>query len=304
MNIEEDEYACLTYIDYSTPYPLDTDNVLCIEGHESQDFSPITETIHGSSIGNSYHSISNLNSILKCKGEGDLFVMHLNAVSLVAHYDEIESLISAKISATPDILCISETRFKDSKVDYQSKLATHPDYDLVYDNSPTNAGGVAIYVKHNIKFTVNRELKLKVDDCESLFIELDISDKLILGSQKTVLIGCIYRHPRPQTESFLDSLSGILDHYTQRETPILIMGDINYDVSNKDKASTKLYENMLNSFGCSNIISVSTRFGKSNNAILDHIITNYDLNKTVHGVLDFTMIDTPQLSHYLSILAL
>merc|ERR1711873_318304 len=152
-------------------------------------------------------------------------------------------------------------------------------------------GGVAIYVKHNIKFTVNRELKLKVDDCESLFIELDISDKLILGSQKTVLIGCIYRHPRPQTESFLDSLSGILDHYTQRETPILIMGDINYDVSNKDKASTKLYENMLNSFGCSNIISVSTRFGKSNNAILDHIITNYDLNKTVHGVLDFTMTD-------------
>ena len=71
----------------------------------------------------------------------------------------------------------------------QLKLAIHPDYDLVYDNSPTNAGGVAIYVKHDIKFTVKRELKLEVDDCESLFIELDISDKLILGSQKTVLLG-------------------------------------------------------------------------------------------------------------------
>ena len=113
MNIEEDEYACLTYIDYNTPYPLDTDSSQCTDDHdyESQEVSPNTETVDGSSISNSYHSISDLNSILNGKGEGDLFVMHLNAVSLVAHYDEIESLISAKISVTPDILCISETRF-------------------------------------------------------------------------------------------------------------------------------------------------------------------------------------------------
>ena len=65
-----------------------------------------------------------------------------------------------------------------------------------------------------------------------------------------------------------------------------MMGDINYDTSDKNKASTKFYDNMLSSFGCSNLVNISTRYGRSNSAILDHIITNYDQEKIEHGVLD------------------
>lgn len=115
----------------------------------------------------------------------------------------------------------------------------HAAYKLVYDNSPTNAGGVAIYVKSTIQFAVRREFRLKHEGCESLFIEIDISDKYILGSHKTVIIGCIYRHPKPNAQSFLEKLSDLLDQYSQKDVPILIMGDINYDVSDNDKPTTK-----------------------------------------------------------------
>ena len=43
---------------------------------------------------------------------------------------------------------MSETRLKDEKLDWQKKLVKLSDYDLKYDNSPSDAGGVAIYVKY------------------------------------------------------------------------------------------------------------------------------------------------------------
>ena len=289
MYVEEDVDLCLTNTDYSIPYPIDS-NIVCPR-EESKILPDSTHTTTSGTLSKSYTSFNDLNFLLKEKRKGDLFALHLNAVSLVAHYDEIESLIDSRITVSPDILCISETRFKDSKVEYQAKLVMHPDYQLVYDNSPTNAGGVAIYVKSNIQFVVRRELRLKHEGCESLFIELDISENSIFGSFKKILIGCVYRHPKPNAQNFVDELSDLLDQYSQKDTAILLMGDINYDVTDKNRESTKYYENMLSSFGCSNLINISTRFGRSNSAILDHIITNFDEEKTEHGVLDFTMTD-------------
>merc|ERR1712240_698507 len=100
-------------------------------------------------------------------------------------------------------------------------------YDLVYDNSPTNAGGVALYVRKSFNFSVINEFRLDVSDCESIFIELDLSQKSCLGSTQTLLVGCIYRHPRPHSKCFIDKLSKLIEGYSMKNNPILIMGDIN-----------------------------------------------------------------------------
>ena len=51
--------------------------------------------------------IYHLNNQLRLKEVGNLFVLHLNIVSLVANF-EIKSLIS-KTHSPPDLICISET---------------------------------------------------------------------------------------------------------------------------------------------------------------------------------------------------
>ena len=184
MDIGDSEDDCLTSIDYSNHYPLEENGFLSdswgvTTGDDRYEQSP------------NLFSLEKLNAILKQKGKGDLFVMHINAVSLVKYFDEIESLISAKTLASPDILCISETRFKDEKIDFQTQLTALPEYSCIYDNSPTNTGGVAIYIKNTIKYFVKREFRLDVPDCESLFLELDFSGTAFNGLTNSLTLGCI-----------------------------------------------------------------------------------------------------------------
>ena len=68
----------------------------------------------------------------------------MNAVCLVSHFDDIESLLN---KTSPDVWCISETGINHNKIDYQIKLVSHADYKLAYDKSPLSAGGVAIYIR-------------------------------------------------------------------------------------------------------------------------------------------------------------
>ena len=133
-----------------------------------KDHFPTVSEIMSESDPNRYHSISDVNEKLTTKGKGDSFVLHYNIVSLVPYIDSIASTIS-KMRVKPDVICVSESRLMDKKISWQEKLVSLPDYELKYDNSKTSAGGVAVYVNNEIKnFKVKSELKLEVEDCESI----------------------------------------------------------------------------------------------------------------------------------------
>ena len=72
----------------------------------------------------------------------------------------------------------------------------------------------------------------------------------------------------------------MLEKYTDRNIPVVILGDTNIDVSEPLSDSAQYYQNALSSIGCSNIIKIFTRFGKTkkgfSRSILDHLITNID----------------------------
>ena len=56
----------------------------------------------------------------------------------------------SKTKVKPDIICVSESKLKDDKIEWQSKMVDIPNYKLIYDNSKTDAGGVAIYINDAI----------------------------------------------------------------------------------------------------------------------------------------------------------
>ena len=71
-----------------------------------------------------YQNISSLNSELK--SEGDILVLHINIVSLVANFDEVKSLIS-QTKFMPDFICISETRLlRTKKLNGNPSLSIYP----------------------------------------------------------------------------------------------------------------------------------------------------------------------------------
>ena len=179
---------------------------------------------------------------------------------------------------------------------WQKKLVTIPNYHLIYDDSLTSAGGVAIYAKQDIfKIEFRKDLKLEVPKCESIFLEIEVSNE---SSEhvKTLLVGSVYRHPsKSNTTLFTDEFCNTLEKYTNRNIPVVILGDINFDVSKASSDSVQHYHNALSSIGCSNIIKIYTRFGRSkkgiSRSILDHIITNIDEDKVVGGVINYPITD-------------
>ena len=203
-------------------------------------------------------SIEKINQKLNCDSKGDLFVLHLNISSLVLYKDELASMIS-RMTVPPDVICVSESRLKDDKIDWQLKMVDIPNYYLKYDNSKTDAGGVAIYISNTIKnVKIMHDLKLKVDDCESLFVEMYFDKKNqsdIPKAKQTVLLGCVYRHPRYATSLFDSQLFEKLSGYSDKNIPIIVVGDINIDAHEKNDRTFN-YLNMLASVGCKNLIDV------------------------------------------------
>ena len=76
-----------------------------------------------------YFDIDNVTNLTK-EYINDIFIVHLNAVSLVANFDKI--CLFLENIRFPDIICISETRLKNEKIDYQKNLVNIPSYDLLY----------------------------------------------------------------------------------------------------------------------------------------------------------------------------
>ena len=95
-----------------------------------------------------------------------------------------------------------------------------------------------------------------------MFIELTFPDKSILGNTNKLLVGCIYRHPRPNTGQFTAELYNKLDTYNNRtKIPVLLMGDINIDMCKTNSSSTRYAETLAN-LGYQNLIDVIYRSEK------------------------------------------
>ena len=232
-----------------------------------------------------YYSMSDLNSVLTSKAQNDLFILHLNIVSLVKYIDELKSTLS-KTKVVPDIICLTETRLMDKKLVWQKKLIKIPNYDLFsYVNSPTTAGGVAIYTHISISEYMKRkpELRLDVPECETVFFEMDVPKK------SKFLFGCLYRHPRRtkgMKTDFIEKLYANLEMYADKNVPIVLLGDVNINVDMSDDNTVQSYTDMLASVGCRNLINVPTNFWKTGRSTLDHVITSVDNDLIEGGVLN------------------
>ena len=283
-------------------------NFVCVGCHQKRAFLsslakssstsniPTKNNVYPARSSHLYHSVENVNSMLQSKQVGDLFIIHINASSLPKHFDTISSLCIDKFNRHPDVICITESRLKDKKIDYQLKLVDLDEYNLLYDNSKTSAGGVAVYVKTNIfDFQIKSDLRVKVNDCESVFLEFDFSSKNTINKKsRTFLLGCVYRHPRrkvSEKNKFIEEIYKTLKKYSDKNIPLVILGDININVKNLNDNTVQRYTNILTSLGCKNLIDINTRFAKNSRSTLDHILTNIDDDQITSGVLNFPISD-------------
>ena len=80
------------------------------------------------------------------------------------------------------------------------------------DDSNKSKGGVGVYVADQLHFVARDDLKLKVDNCEDKWLEVQTkvgqNDERKCGkSDNSFVIGVIYRHPDHSYRTFSHKLS-------------------------------------------------------------------------------------------------
>ena len=115
--------------------------------------------------------------LLLSKKQNQLSVLHSNIRSIAKNKNILKECLH-RLNCCPDILAVSETKLNKNNVN----LVSIENYSIVYSNSSSNAGGVAIYILNDLKFTRREDLEFNCSDSEN------VSDKITLHSNKVIIL--------------------------------------------------------------------------------------------------------------------
>ena len=119
------------------------------------------------------------------------------------------------------------------------------------NNSPTKAGGTAIYVSETLSYNERPDLKFDFPECETCFVEVETN------SCQNPIFGAMYRHPRPNEQAFTSHLEEFLEGFAVRGIKLTIMGDFNINL-NQNSIVSREYIKSLHSLGFSALINQPT----------------------------------------------
>ena len=191
----------------------------------------------------------------------------------------------AKLTKLPSIIFISETRVLEEKEEFQKSQIKITGYTFVLDNTPTCAGGTAIYVSDDLIYEERDDIIFNYPNVEACFIEIKCKKP---GNNP--IFGAMYRHPGFYARPFCSHLREFLEVFSETGTNLTILGDLNIDLSKTNPVSNE-YVNTLTSLGFSLLINQPTRIfhyeGTDNLSCstIDHIITNSSSAFTKAGIL-------------------
>ena len=130
------------------------------------------------------------------------------------------------------------------------------------------AGGVGLYIKNGIQYSVRHDLSFSTDESEMLWVEIE-SD---LNSNMTC--GEVYRHPSSNLETFFNFYS-VIGKISQERKLCLISGDFNINLLNYDNHPlTEDFINTLSSFFLEPHILRPTRITSHSSTLIDNIFFN------------------------------
>ena len=189
-----------------------------------------------------------------------LFMLHFNIRSLQKNFDNFyESL--RLLPTLPQIIGIFETKINDTPLTNISIS----NYTFLHANYTTRAGGVGLYILTSISYNLLGKNQLSSVGCEDLWVSLNFP-----GVQRKVVIAVIYRHPRSDSNAFIETLNNKLGEIDCNKNDFYLMGDINLNISKSDCSSSSInYLSMLESNGVFQLITKPTRVTKNSASILN-----------------------------------
>ena len=207
-----------------------------------------------------------------------LQIVHLNAWSLIHHFDDIACLVS---SVHPDILAVSETWLNSSVGDGEVHI---PGYCLLRCDRSRCGGGVAIYFAVHLSCCI---LSHGPSSSGVEYLWVSIDSRLF---SSPLVLGCFYRPPSLPTQSVQDVCDSIERMMTTKRN-VIACGHFNVDMTALHKPHSKLLFNFLTSHSLQQPINSPTQFSATSHSILDLLIVTSDVPISKSAVLDLAISD-------------
>ena len=240
------------------------------------------------------HHVSNT-KIQKSHNNNNLSILNLNIQSLAN--SEKRDLLKCFINDLSinshfqfDILTLQET-WLDSNLE---NLINIHGYKPVFKHKigTKRGGGLAIFINNNLNYTLRKDLQFPTQnqhlhDC--LFVEISNTSPNI--SQKTILIGTIYRAPSSQNlETFNTDVEELLSKLHKKN--IIITGDFNTNLLqlNTHLLTAKFFDIMLEHLFIPKI-TLPTRITNNTSTLIDNIFVKSDSNTISAGIIDTSISD-------------
>lgn len=106
-------------------------------------------------------------------------------------------------------------------------------YGLYTDNVSQDKGGVVLFIDNQHQSRQRSNLSILSNHTESLFVE-------ILGSQRNILIGVVYKRPHTSNGDFFNYIYDLLSNVQLENKACYIMGDLHIDLLQRDKKKNLL----------------------------------------------------------------
>ena len=224
----------------------------------------IHRTTHSSireNINCSYYYEDNLNNLMN-KTDYNVSLLHLNIRSLDKHNTELMALINSTDKMF-DIIALTEI----GKKNIENRAGLYKDsYNLVYEMPDSNFGGAAFLIRKEINFKLRNDLTMNSPDYENIWVEIN-------KDGKTIILGCIYRHPSSDIKAFTDALENNLTQIDKEKTRCIICGDLNIDALKiETHNNTTNFINTVMLYNYIPQIILPTRITENTVTLIDHII--------------------------------
>lgn len=191
--------------------------------------------------------------------------MHQNVQSLSNSINIIEDTI--KDLEVLNALCLTE-HWRDKQ-----QLSNHGIQDFIlassFCRSLNKHGGSAIYLRRGTAYQERQDIvKMSIEKV------MEISSVEIRTHSGNIILLSIYSPPN-ETRLFLKKIEEVLDMISWTKNTVIIAGDFNINILDKENRNTKDFLELLNSYGIIPTIEVPTRTTSTSSTCIDNIATNH-----------------------------
>ena len=242
------------------------------EGGVLEDIDPDSNfynTHHQNTPNSPYLHIADVNSKIP-KTTNSFSIFHLNIRSLSKNFKELKNVLSL-LDHKFKIIALTETWAKPHNIALYNLDGYHHE-SLTRDGKI--GGGISIYIDDKYDYKIRSDLTSSNDTSESFWIEIEKSS---IGTPKNLLLGCIYRIPGHNSDSFNQTLTNTLTTISRENKITYHTGDYNLDLIKHDShPPTNEFLNINYAHSINPKITKPTRITPTTATLIDNLFTNHE----------------------------